>query len=121
MGATDGFRVHYTPEFRPFSSVNKRIINVAGINTPDELTIPPESPRFFISRTCKVDTNCKDADERTLNIVSSILARRDEAAAGLRGASCESLQFLCGVGGTIGAGIQRLCPSTCGLCEKGTD
>jgi len=120
--ATDGIRVHYTPDFRPYSSVTKELINVG--TAPEQLTIPPGESRFFLSRNCKVDTKCKDADKNTLITMAYIkgLATADiEIALGDPEFSCESLQPLCNIGGEYGPSILQLCPATCGLCEKGTD
>jgi len=138
--ATDGVRVHYTPNFRPYTSVSKYLIN--AISAPSSmLTIPPNESRFFLSRTCKVDTRCKDADEKTLGIVAYFMESMDgyfddgiivdalttggggdgdaDADAEL---SCGSITSYCDIGGEIGSYVQRLCPASCGLCEtKGMD
>jgi hypothetical protein len=120
--ATDGIRVHYTPDFRPYSSVFKELINVG--TAPKQLTIPPGESRFFLSRNCKVDTKCKDVDQKTLMTMAYVMGLGEadiESALGDSEISCESLQPLCNIGGEIGSSILQLCPATCGLCEKGTD
>merc|ERR1719343_376038 len=68
--ATDGIRVHYTSTFRPYTSIGKPLINVG--TAPKQLSIPPGESRFYISRTCKVDTNCKDASQETLNLMAYV-------------------------------------------------
>lgn len=120
--ATDGIRVHYTPDFRPYSSIAKELINVG--TAPKQLTIPPGESRFFLSRTCEVDTSCKDADEKTMRMVAFLMGMGESdisSALGGSELSCESLLPLCSIGGEIGPYIQQLCPVTCGLCEKGPD
>jgi len=126
--ATDGVRVHYTPSFRPYTSIHKMLINVA--TAPSMLTIPPNESRFFLSRTCKVDTRCKDANEKTLGIAAYLMGMMDGEyddiidALTTGGAnadaelSCESIKSYCDIGGEIGSYVQRLCPASCSLCEK---
>merc|ERR1711935_57863 len=120
--ATDGIRVHYTSTFRPYTSVSKELINVG--TAPKQLTIPPGESRFYLSRTCKVDTSCKDASQETLNILGYLLGMGEtdiQSALGGADFSCELVQPFCSIGGEIGRYILQLCPSTCGFCEKGAD
>jgi len=117
--ATDGIRVHYTSTFRPYTSVSKPLINVG--TAPEQLTIPPGESRFYLSRTCKVDTSCKDASQDALNILAVLAGTDIQSAFGGADLSCESVQPRCNIGGEIGRYILQLCPSTCGFCEKGAD
>jgi len=103
--ATDGLRIHYTPKFRPYSSVGKELINIAL--GPEQLTIPPGESRFYVSRTCEVRSNCKDAGEDHMRFLEQLSG----VEAGEFG-SCKDLQHQCDLGN-----IQRLCPETCGFCD----
>jgi len=114
--ATDGIRIHYTPVFRPYSSVFKGVMNV--ITAPRLLQIPPGEPRFFLSKQCQVETGCQDADAETLGFIAGFLGFEGEMEAGL---TCESVALFCGLGGVEGSYIKRLCPKTCGLCEAPGD
>lgn len=118
--ATDGIRVHYTPAFRPYSSVSKQLINV--ITAPRRLQVPPGEPRFFVSRTCEVESACKDAGAETLGMVASFLGvgqSDTEAALGGAALTCATLAPFCGVGGAVGSSVRQLCPAACGLCAPG--
>jgi hypothetical protein len=120
--ATDGIRVHYTSTFRPYTSISKPLINVG--TAPKQLTIPPGESRFYLSRTCEVDTSCKDANQDTLDIMAFLFGMGEtdiQSALGGADFSCESVQPFCNIGGEIGPYILQMCPSTCGLCEKGAD
>jgi len=116
--ATDGIRVHYTPDFRPYTGLQKELINI-GFG-PDELVIPPGESRFFISRTCKVNTSCKDSTQDKLYFASGLLGLDigldDLPIDGEL--SCASIQPFCNVGGELGPYVQRICPASCGLCEE---
>jgi hypothetical protein len=121
--ATDGIRIHYTPVFRPYSSVAKSLINV--VTGPTKLAVPPGESRFFVSRTCTVDTNCKDANQDTIGFLMSVLGMgasdAGEVDHGDTEHTCETFEAFCNLGGEIGSNVQRLCPKTCGLCEPGPD
>jgi hypothetical protein len=120
--ATDGIRIHYTSTFRPYSSLSKELINVG--TAPRQLAIPPGESRFYLSRTCKVETSCEDATQETLGLLAMFFGVEESDAENMPGGgeiSCESVQSLCNIGGEMGTFILRLCPATCGLCEKGTD
>jgi len=120
--AMDGIRIHYTSTFRPYSSLSKELIFVG--TAPSQLTIPPGESRFYLSRTCKVETSCEDATQKTLQNLAFLLAMTGSDVDGLLGGaeiSCDSVQPLCNIGGEIGTYILQLCPTTCGLCEKGAD
>jgi len=123
--AMDGIRIHYTSTFRPYSSLSKELINV--VNAPKQLTIPPGESRFYLSRTCKVETSCEDATKETLETLENLaffVGITESDVDGLLGGaeiSCESIRSLCNIGGAIGTFVLQLCPATCGFCEKGTD
>ncbi|KAL7540769.1 hypothetical protein ACHAWF_011241 [Thalassiosira exigua] len=120
--AEDGIRVHYTPDFRPFTTRPNSLINVG--QGPDKMAVPPGEPRFYITRTCKVDTSCKDIAPEQLRAILSYVGRGDgtlAAAAGGQESTCGSLKPFCGLGGNMGPWIQRLCPATCGFCAKTLD
>jgi len=118
--ATDGIRVHYTPDFRPYSGIVKPILNVAF--GPRQLTVPPGEPRFYVTKTCKVNTRCKDATKEQLDALVNAFGSSMgiEDAGNMLGGdlSCESMKPLCNIGGEFGPYIQRFCPASCGLCEK---
>jgi len=113
--ATDGIRVHYTPDTRPYTSILKDVIDV-GFGPP-KLVIPPEESRFYISKTCKVNKNCQDTPQGKLNMVVTSLGLDQELPDDME-VSCASFQLLCNTGGEFGSLIQQLCPASCGLCEE---
>ena len=113
--ATDGIRVHYTPVFRPYTSVMQFIIKIGA--APRSLTVPPGESRFYVSRSCTVESNCRDANEKTLATMAEYLGLD---LGGDVTVSCAFFQPFCGTG--IGEGyLEKLCPKTCGLCEQGPD
>lgn len=125
--ATDGIRVYFTPDLRPFTSVQKQVISVPY--GPPEMVIPPNESRYFISKTCNVNTSCKDASDATLQQVARFLdigggggggdGRDDEenaaAAASMASITCATIKAFCFLG-DFGSYVQQLCPFTCGLC-----
>jgi hypothetical protein len=112
--ATDGIRVHYTTDFRPYSSVYKDLINVAV--APTSLTIPPNDPRFYLTRTCEVQSNCRDTKAENIAMMADFLGIGD--AAGDGSITCATLLPFCGMGE---GWIVRMCPETCGMCGPGPD
>jgi len=115
--ATDGIRVHYTPDFRTYSSTSKPLINI-GVG-PRELFVPPGEERFFVTKTCKVNTNCKDIDPEMLQgLFNFIGVEEDQVAAIPDGLSCPMVKPFCNMGGQLGSYVQQLCPESCGYCNK---
>jgi len=115
--ATDGIRVHYTPDFRPYTSSAQSLINI-GIAGRD-LVVPPGESRFYVTKTCKVNTSCKDTTPDNLrNIISFFGLGVGEAGAIPDDLSCPTVKPFCNMGGDIGSFIQQLCPASCGYCEK---
>jgi len=118
--ATDGLRFHYTPDFRPYTSLEKSILDIGTATR--ELVVPPGEPRFFVSRSCKVGTTCKDATDDQLQNAARWLGLGDDAESMFGGdLSCTVLKPFCTIGGEIGPYVQRLCPASCGFCEKYDD
>jgi len=120
--ATDGIRVHYTTDFRPFTSIMRPLINIGS--APEELVIPSGESRFFVSKTCEVDTKCKDVDSRILRSYASILLESQTDTTNMvdsANLTCEALQPLCNSSEDIAPYILQMCPASCGMCEKGTD
>ena len=121
--ATDGIRVHYTTDFRPFTIIDRPIINIGS--APQELVIPSGESRFFVSKTCEVDTKCKDVDSSILEIFAYTLLESQTDMTNVLDSfadlSCEALQPLCNSSEEIARYILQVCPASCGLCEKGTD
>jgi len=113
--ATDGIRIHYTPDTRPYTSITKHLINVGA--GPQELVIPPEESRFFISRTCKVNKNCQDISQVKLNMIVDYYGLAQALPDNME-VSCASFQQFCNLSGERGPLIQRVCPASCGLCEE---
>lgn len=111
--ATDGIRVHYTPDFRPYTSTNKPLTNI-GFAT-NELNVPPGEDRFFVTKTCKVDTNCKDATPEFLQDITGFFSGNDGSVP--ENVSCPDLKLACNMGEGIGTLVQRLCPVSCGYCD----
>jgi hypothetical protein len=121
--ATDGIRVHYTTDFRPFTIIDRPIINIGS--APQELVIPSGESRFFVSKTCEVDTKCKDVDSWILESFAYTLLESQTDMTNVLDSfadlSCEALQPLCNSSEEIARYILQVCPASCGLCEKGTD
>jgi hypothetical protein len=114
--ATDGIKIYYTPDMRKYTSMRKELINIPfGANG---LVIPPSIERFFVTRTCIVDTSCQDATNNQLELFFAqylgFSGRRrhldeDESI------SCEMIKSYC-FEDEDSIYIQRLCPVSCGLC-----
>lgn len=120
--AMDGIRVHYTPNFRPYSSAMVPLISIGA--GPGRLAIPPGESRFYVTRTCKVVGNCQDTTNEQIEqmlLFSSFIGVNEEeidAFTGGRDMSCATVKPLCNMPGEIGSQIKQLCPATCGLCEE---
>ena len=69
--AVDGIKIYYTPDLRPYTAMSKQVLAVPW--GPKEMVIPPNVDRHFLTRTCRVETKCKDATDETLQAVSSFL------------------------------------------------
>jgi len=70
--AEDGIKIYYTPDLRKYTSVSKSLIAVPW--GPNELFVPPSTDRFFLTRTCVVDTQCKDVSDSTLKEIAQFLS-----------------------------------------------
>jgi hypothetical protein len=114
--ATDGIKIYYTPDMREYTSMRKELINIPF--GPNGLVIPPSIERFFVTRTCIVDTSCQDATNNQLELFFAqylgFSGRRrhldeDESI------SCEMIKSYC-FEDEDSIYIQRLCPVSCGLC-----
>jgi len=115
--ATDGIRVHYTPDFRPYTSSAKPLINIGFAGR--EMQVPPGESRFYVTKTCKVNTSCKDTTPQQLQDVVAFLGLGAEQAAAIPDdLSCPTIKPFCNMGGDIGSFIQQLCPVSCGFCDK---
>lgn len=112
--ATDGIKVHYTPDFRPFTSTNKALINI-GFATK-ELNIPPGEDRFFVTKTCKVNTSCKDSTPEFLQTIVDFFGMGNDGSIP-DNLSCPNIKLFCNMGGDLGSFTQRLCPVSCGYCD----
>jgi len=121
--AEDGLRIHYTPDFRPYTSVGRFLIDVGF--APRSLNIPPGEERFFLTRTCKVNTSCSDATPEMISDIVGFMGFGDAAAAAGGNAdqevSCQTIAPFCFIGGEIGPYIQMFCPATCGFCDDLAD
>jgi hypothetical protein len=69
--AEDGIKIYYTPDLRKYTTTLMPLINVPW--GPKELYVPPSTERFFLTKTCVVDTRCKDANDSTLQTVAAFL------------------------------------------------
>jgi len=106
--ATDGFRVHYTPTFRPYTNLGTAVLSI-GFG-PSELFVPPNQTRFYVTRTCKVEGGCSDNNEGFQlfqRIAGVVLAE-----------TCSDAIQVCGADGELGQFVRGYCPATCGHCEK---
>jgi len=145
--ATDGIRVFYTPDLRPYTSTRKALLSVA--QGPKEIGVPSQTSRYYLTKTCHVNTKCKDATDETLQMLARFFGlggtgEGDEGLPNLDGAgafgvesantvnadnangmlaniSCGRIKMMCFIGGEFGPIIQRLCPASCGLCEKSSE
>jgi len=132
--ATDGIRVHYTSDLRPYTTMRKDVVWIPF--GQKEMFVPKETSRFFMTKTCQVGTHCQDASSEQLQMVASFLglvgddegedgAVEEANAAGggvpdgmLANISCGAIKMFCFVE-NFGATVQQLCPVSCGLCEDG--
>ena len=137
--ATDGMKILYTTDFRPNSSIGKSLIWVPW--GPKSMVVPPGESRYFLSRTCKIKTSCKDVRDEQLSMMANFMGlggggggnRRDSgddtssdgddtgASASANSGptlSCASLAPLCFMGNELTGYIQQHCPVTCGLCGE---
>jgi len=112
--ANDGIRVHYTPDFRPYTSTSKPLINI-GFATK-QLVVPAGEERFYVTKTCKVNTNCQDASPELIRIVVETFGMGDSPTVP-DDLSCPGIKLFCNMGGDIGSFIQQLCPESCGYCD----
>lgn len=128
--ATDGMKIHYTTDFRPFTTVAKPLIWVTY--GPKSLAIPANESRFYTSRTCQVESSCTDAPDENLQRLVKLmgLAGDDEDGDGetsglasmLSSLSCQSVAAFCFLPGELQSLMQMVCPETCGLCgSSGVD
>lgn len=110
--ATDGIRIHYTPDFRPYTSTQQSLLGVAF--APSAMNIPPGEDRFYITRSCKVKRSCQDTSEDELN---EILEGYDMSGIGL---TCETanIRGLCNAEGEFGNFVHFFCPTSCGFCDE---
>lgn len=110
--ATDGLRIHYTRDFRPLTTMARGTFNMG--RGPEKLTIPPGEPRFYLTRTCKVDTSCRDLPpERMMELLEFL------QSGGMYGAgelSCGLIEPLCDVA-DLPPFVTMACRRTCGLCD----
>jgi len=105
--ATDGIRVHYTPDLRPNTVTASPIINV-GFG-PKEMHIEPSKKRAFMTRTCTIESKCQDLADEKMNLLGSMMAGDPELTCA-SGAS----QMYCG----FSEQFKMACPMSCGLCGK---
>jgi len=134
--ATDGIRVRYTTDLRPYTSMRKDVVWVPA--APKEMVVPKETPRYFVTQTCQIGTQCQDVTSDQLKMLARFMglaaggdgdddSDSDEEAneAGgdivsdmLADVSCETLKMFCFVD-DLSPMVQQLCPVTCGFCEQG--
>ena len=105
--ATDGIRVHYTPDLRPNTVTTSPVINV-GFG-PKDMHIEPNQKRAFVTRTCTIESRCQDLADEKMNILGSMMVGDPELTCA-SGAS----KFYC----NFSEEFKMACPSSCGLCGK---
>jgi len=122
--ATDGIRVHYTTDFRPYSSMRKQLINIFE-GWDEAVTVPPNEKRWYMTRTCKVVTSCKDAAPEKMRLLGFMAGAMGldtgMDASMFENLSCDMVGSFCNMGGELGAYLMQVCPATCGLCEEPED
>lgn len=119
--ATDGVRIHYTPDFRPFTGFSKQVIWVPF--GPKEMYVPPNESRYFVSKTCSINTACQDISDEKLRTVAGFMGVANAGGDNsmIDELSCPGVRAFCFIDGQIGSAIQQLCPVTCGMCENTVD
>lgn len=105
--ATDGIRVHYTPDLRPNTVTTSPVINV-GFG-PKEMHIEPKKKRSFMTRTCTIESRCQDLADEKMNILGSMMVGDPDLTCA-SGAS----KFYC----NFSEEFKMACPSSCGLCGE---
>ena len=112
--AVDGIKIYYTSDLREYTSISKEIIYVPF--GPAQLYVPPGVDRYFLARTCTVDTKCKDSSDDTLQMVAAFFGNDNEdesapattaANSELANMSCPSVKQFC-LMAEIGPSIQQV-------------
>ena len=108
--AVDGIKIYYTSDLREYTSISKEIIYVPF--GPAQLYVPPGVDRYFLARTCTVDTKCKDSSDDTLQLVAAFFGNDNEdesapANSELANMSCPSVKQFC-LMPEIGPSIQQV-------------
>ena len=93
--AVDGIKIYYTSDLREYTSISKEIIYVPF--GPAQLYVPPGVDRYFLARTCTVDTKCKDSSDDTLQMVAAFFGNdnEDESAPATAAANSELANMSC--------------------------
>jgi len=83
---------------------------------PSEMSIPPQKPRNFMTKTCTVQSRCRDVEDAVAreyfdgsNCEEAVAAAAEEAAAE---ADYDDVGEFCG-----NPEVLRVCPKSCGICE----
>lgn len=103
--ATDGIRIHYTPTLRPKTATSTPVINV-GFGPP-AMFVEPNKKRAFMTRTCTVQSRCKDTPDAEMMRIGAFLM-------GDATVTCSKSRALC----LFSEQFKMACPITCGLCSK---
>jgi len=109
--ATDGIRIMFTPDLRSETMLNKPLINV-GFPQSVAMNVPPKESRYFYTKTCTVESSCKDAADETMQRLGRMIGQ-----AGMEDMSCESVKAFCFLPTGLERYLQMLCPVSCGLCD----
>lgn len=103
--ATDGIRIQYTPTLRPKTATSTPVINV-GFGPP-AMFVEPNKKRAFMTRTCTVQSRCKDTPDAEMMRIGAFLM-------GDATVTCSKSRALC----LFSEQFKMACPITCGLCSK---
>jgi len=113
--ATDGIRILFTPELRPKTMLNKPLINI-GLPQNVALNVPPNESRYFYTKTCEIESSCKDTDDESMQQLG-----RSMGMPGMEDITCELAKAFCFMPTGMEGLLQMLCPVSCGMCDISED
>jgi len=113
--ATDGIRILYTPKLRPQTVLNKQLLTI-GLPQPQTMNLPPQIPRFFYTKTCTLESSCRDTADAMMNQFG-----KQTGLPGGENLTCGRAKAFCFMDSKFTAYLQMACPVSCGLCGSDVD
>ena len=98
----DGIRIFYTPTLRPQTAVTASTFGIFQASDYTGLHVPPGRQRYFLTRTCRVETPCKDMPPSDVAAMAKLDFLTCELIAALD--QCKDFGYI-------------LCPRSCGICD----